>query len=234
MSDMPEGLNRLFRAASSEHNPEGCDECRGWLPSFVEAETAGEDVSLLYPQVLAHLDTCADCDEEYAALLDLALMEAQGQLPQPGEYAELRLPRPLRLRRLVRQITQAVLAALDPESIGDLGPVAQAFFEQLAETPGRLTLQKAALPMGLGGLESETLPTLMATYYTLTTLLEKHSAVELQTLAEQGGLEKELRQTARQEAKRQALRGKAERVFVDHFVQQALGDLSSLINLASG
>lgn len=233
MSDVPESLNRLFRATSGEHSPADCDEYRAWLPSLVDDEMAGKETTRLYPQVLAHLDTCAECDEEYAALLDLALMEERGQLPQPATYPEVKLPRQIRLQRLVQQIARTTLNALDPRHVQELTLVAQSFFEQLAEAPGRFKLQSAAMPMGLGGLESATLPALMATYYALTTLLDRHSVAELQALARRGTFEKELQQTGRKEARRHNLRGNAERTFVDHFVKQVLADLPTLLDLAS-
>lgn len=234
MSDETEGLSRLFRAAGGEHNPADCDECRAHLPSLVEAEMAGEDVSKLYSQALAHLDTCADCDEEYAALLDLALAEERGELPQPTTYPALKLPRAIRMQRVVRQVAQAVLGALNPQRAQELAVVTQTFFEQLAESPGRLTLREAAsLPMGLGGRAPETLRAVMAAYYALNTLLEKHSVAELKALVEQGGLEPELRTIARAEAKLNNLRGGAEKIFVDTFVKQILDGLPTLLELSS-
>ncbi len=230
-----DGLNRLFRAVSGEHDPAFCDECRALLPELVEAEMAGEDVAALYPTVLDHLDTCADCDAEYAVLLDLALTEERGELPQPATYPDLKLPQPVLVRRFVRRLAQAVLDTLAPQHAQELAVVAKTFFEQLAGAVGRLTLQESpSLPMGLGGQRSETLPTVMAAYYAVATLLEKYTAAELQVLSEKGALENVLRQIARDEAKRHDLRGKAEKVFVDGLVKETLADLPTLLALASG
>lgn len=233
MSKASRNLTRLFRAVGAEHDPAACDECRAQLPSFVEAEMAGEDAAALYPTVMDHLATCADCDAEYATLLDLLMKDAAGELPEPATYPKAKLPSALRLRRLARKIAQSALAALAPERAQELALAAQTFFEQAARSSERLTLRNAALPMGLGGLDSETLPTLMAAYYSLNTILEKHTADELRALSEIGALENVLRQIARDEAKRYDLRGKIEAAFVDSFVKQALADVPLLLDLAS-
>jgi predicted anti-sigma-YlaC factor YlaD len=64
MSD-PTSLNQLLAA---EVGDVGCDEAFEVLDMYVEAELAGEDVSLRYPGVALHLRSCPACREDYAGL----------------------------------------------------------------------------------------------------------------------------------------------------------------------
>ena len=47
-----------------------CDECLERLDRFVETELSGLDAAEAMPMVQDHLDKCADCREEFEALLD--------------------------------------------------------------------------------------------------------------------------------------------------------------------
>jgi hypothetical protein len=47
----------------------GCDECFDQLDRFVELELAGRSAAEALPRVQKHLERCADCHEEYDALL---------------------------------------------------------------------------------------------------------------------------------------------------------------------
>ena len=47
----------------------GCDECFDQLDRFVELELAGRSAAVALPLVQKHLERCADCHEEYDALL---------------------------------------------------------------------------------------------------------------------------------------------------------------------
>jgi hypothetical protein len=46
-----------------------CDDVLAVLDQFTEAFLRGEDVATLMPLVQRHLDMCADCHEEFEALL---------------------------------------------------------------------------------------------------------------------------------------------------------------------
>ena len=46
-----------------------CDEVLALLDQFAEAYLRGEDVARLLPLVQHHLEMCADCREEFEALL---------------------------------------------------------------------------------------------------------------------------------------------------------------------
>jgi hypothetical protein len=46
-----------------------CDEVLALMDQFAEMVMRGEDVAYLMPLVQHHLDMCADCREEFEALL---------------------------------------------------------------------------------------------------------------------------------------------------------------------
>jgi hypothetical protein len=229
MSDEQEGVNRLFRAIEGLDSAAEADHEKylAGLSSLVEAEMAGENIASLYPEILAHLDTCVSCGAEYSALLELAMAEARGEIPQPATFPPLRLPRPIAIQQLVRRIVEALLKS--PDQLEDLVFVLQTFFEQVQDSPDRLTLEPtSALVMGLSGETPQSLPEVMSAYYGLTAVLERYSAVQLQAL-EPSALEQTLRQIAQEEVRRYDLRGGAEKLFVDTFVREVLASLSDLL-----
>ena len=65
-----------------------CDECRAWLPTYVDAEIGDISGQPRHFPVKRHLLLCADCAAAYAELLDLALAEEQGGIPHPAYYPE--------------------------------------------------------------------------------------------------------------------------------------------------
>lgn len=67
-SPVPE-QKMLEQIASTEEIELSCDEVLALMDQFAEAFLRGEDVASLMPLVQHHLDTCADCREEYEALL---------------------------------------------------------------------------------------------------------------------------------------------------------------------
>ena len=66
----PEMLRKMMVQLENTQDIElPCDEVLAFLDQFAEAHLRGEDVARLLPLVLHHLDMCADCREEYEALL---------------------------------------------------------------------------------------------------------------------------------------------------------------------
>jgi hypothetical protein len=72
--------------ALQEQDTLSCEEAQALLPSFVEAEAAGEDVDAAseYAALLRHLDICDDCAAMYEQLAEEleALTSAPEALPQ--------------------------------------------------------------------------------------------------------------------------------------------------------
>ena len=64
-------------------NDADCRLCLSQLPDYVAAQQAQEDYQTQFAWTQQHLDSCVACAEAYAQLFELALVEAQDQLPQP-------------------------------------------------------------------------------------------------------------------------------------------------------
>jgi hypothetical protein len=63
-------LKKMMRSIVTTRPDEiGCDECFEQLSRFVELVLADQPAAALMPLVQDHLDRCADCREEYEALL---------------------------------------------------------------------------------------------------------------------------------------------------------------------
>jgi hypothetical protein len=65
-----EMVTRLAHGIASSHPGEiGCDECFEQLDQFADLTLSGEDAAETLPKVREHLRGCADCREEFEALL---------------------------------------------------------------------------------------------------------------------------------------------------------------------
>ena len=63
-------IKLLLRQLSVTRNHElNCNECLSKLPEFAEREISGRTVTPLPQAVQHHLTLCAECSEEYEALL---------------------------------------------------------------------------------------------------------------------------------------------------------------------
>ena len=66
----PEKLKRVVRSIVTVRSDEiGCDECFKKLDEFVDLTLAGKDAAAALPLVNDHLHRCANCHEEFEALL---------------------------------------------------------------------------------------------------------------------------------------------------------------------
>ena len=70
-------VERIFSTHADEIDCAGCD---AEMPHFVDLLNAGQDPARLLPAVQEHLDRCADCHEEFEALLAILRAEHQGLL----------------------------------------------------------------------------------------------------------------------------------------------------------
>lgn len=59
-----------------------CRLCLSQLPDYVSAQQTQEDIQTTFAWTRQHLDSCVDCAEAYAQLFELALTNANSQLPQ--------------------------------------------------------------------------------------------------------------------------------------------------------
>lgn len=66
----PEKLKRVVRGIVTAHPDEiGCDTCFQRMDEFVDLTLAGKDAATALPLVHDHLLRCANCREEFEALL---------------------------------------------------------------------------------------------------------------------------------------------------------------------
>ena len=66
----PEALRKMMQQLEDTQDVElSCDEVLTLLDQFAEAYLRGEDVARVLPLVQHHLDMCADCREEFEALV---------------------------------------------------------------------------------------------------------------------------------------------------------------------
>ncbi len=66
-----EVLKKMTRAIASTRDEEiGCDDCFEFVDIFVEAKLQGKNPEEAMPLVEAHLNRCANCQDEFEALLD--------------------------------------------------------------------------------------------------------------------------------------------------------------------
>lgn len=87
MSDMkPNPLSdetrviRLVQKILETHSAEmDCDTCNQQLDCLAELVAVGHDAKKLLPAVQAHLDCCADCREEFNALLAIIKGQQAGK-----------------------------------------------------------------------------------------------------------------------------------------------------------
>lgn len=67
---LPVSMQPLVQGlANTQVEEMSCDEVYALLDVFADRERRGEEPAALMPQIQQHLDMCADCREELAALL---------------------------------------------------------------------------------------------------------------------------------------------------------------------
>lgn len=64
------GLDQLARDIAEEPGAD-CDEYRGALDIYIDAELNGRDVQRAYPGLWLHLQSCAECRRDYDELIDV-------------------------------------------------------------------------------------------------------------------------------------------------------------------
>jgi hypothetical protein len=76
---LPDELKKMLVQLKSTQEVElACDEVLAVLDQFAEAYLRGEDIARWMPLVQHHLDMCADCQEEFDALVRI-LRATSGQ-----------------------------------------------------------------------------------------------------------------------------------------------------------
>ncbi len=96
-------LDLLFATTPEEAD---CDTLQALLPEFVQYELTGRDAATKFPELAGHLIQCADCTQDYFALLDVARLDAQDRLPS----AEL----------ILKQFPEAERVPQDTENVSEV------------------------------------------------------------------------------------------------------------------
>jgi hypothetical protein len=73
-------LRKLINCIFEVHSDTSidCEQCCNQFNCLVELVTDGADISTLLPAVQEHLSCCADCREEFQALMSIIEAENQG------------------------------------------------------------------------------------------------------------------------------------------------------------
>lgn len=76
MHASPMMIRVLRMLAGTQEVELGCEEVTALMDEYCEAQAGGQDLSRFAPLAHAHLRGCADCREEYEALLTMITMDA--------------------------------------------------------------------------------------------------------------------------------------------------------------
>lgn len=153
-------IEEIFNRDSGSVNHE-CVECGDLLTAYIEAELDGADAASLYPSVAAHLNTCAECSQEYADLKPILMAERAGTLVEPPTQPQFDLSflRPAQPAPSLWQVVEtagAEVRRLFTEIQISVGRTAAAF----GQLPSLLTPQLATAEMSRGVQEQPQAQTL--------------------------------------------------------------------------
>lgn len=75
-------IHNIFTTQDEEID---CEQACEALCRFVDMEISGKEAARLLPHVRQHLQQCRECEDVYSALVEIAQLEAQGELPEVDE-----------------------------------------------------------------------------------------------------------------------------------------------------
>ena len=124
-----------------------CQACEDTLDVYIDAELDGQNGATLFPDVKAHLNECALCEESYEELKALLLMERQGTLVEPPveanfDFSFIPPPQPNSIWQVVERTGRQIMELFTTIEI--VVKEGQAFFHQL---PSLLTPEWEVTPM---------------------------------------------------------------------------------------
>lgn len=87
---MDDNLQKLINCIFDTHSDGGidCEQCCKEFNCLVEMVATGAELRQLLPAVEAHITCCADCREEYQALLSIIMAENGGMLTPARKETE--------------------------------------------------------------------------------------------------------------------------------------------------
>jgi len=79
-TEQPRAILLLQEILALHTSDVDCECCGDQLECLAEMVAAGQDIRVILPAVQAHLECCADCREEFEALLCILRAEQSGRL----------------------------------------------------------------------------------------------------------------------------------------------------------
>ncbi|MGB0383468.1 MAG: hypothetical protein ACPGWR_01470 [Ardenticatenaceae bacterium] len=124
-----------------------CQACEDALDVYIDAELDGQDVATLFPNVKAHLNECAPCQESYQELKTLLVMARRGTFVEPPveanfDFSFVPPPQPTSIWQVVERAGREVRQLFTELHI--VVKKGAAFFDQL---PNPLVAQWELVPM---------------------------------------------------------------------------------------
>lgn len=242
-AQLPKEERRLGEALWGDpSNPAAHAACLADLPTYVQAEVAGENPAARFPDVKRHLEVCDSCAFEYADLLDAALAERQGRFAptlsdaQPDfSFLASAPPTPAELLQVrVTDWTRAILAALAPAELPHLPSIADAFFAQLdASTSPRTYVRVVREETATYGSPLVAPQLLSATYATIKTVTQDVSRTRYADWLAQNSCAAELDARARHAAEELGMNRAAAEQFGRAFAEQIISAPAALEELLS-
>ncbi len=168
--ELPPTVAKLARAVLGESDADlSHEECLAAIPTYVNAEMAGEHIAKKFPRVKRHLDTCEECSAQYTELLQVTLAEQAGAILVPSAIPSPNLDfllQPIKLPDFVLRQAIQILRTISSAPLPDLASIAEVIFERIDALGGKFVLQPGLarqLALDSGEL-SEATVTLALTY----------------------------------------------------------------------
>lgn len=197
--ELPSPVEKLARAVLGESGADlSHEECLAALPTYVDAEVAGEPIAQKFPRVKWHLDGCEECSAQYAELLQVALTEQAGEIPVPAVMPEPDLTFLLDLPGFVRKIATRILRTISSISLPDIASIAEVIFEQIEVLGGKFVLQPGLarqLALDSGEL-SEATVTLALTYAATQRIVKSLTPEQIDVLLAENRLQAQVENVA--------------------------------------
>jgi len=197
---LPASFEPLARAVLGESEPDmSHEECLAALPSYVDAEIAGERIADKFPRIKQHLDLCEECSTQYAELLEVTLAAQEGEIrvsdviPEP-DLGFLRDA----FSDFVIEKAQRILRTLPSASLSNLTALAEVIFAQIEARGGKFVLQPGLahqLALDTGELSQATIA-LALSYAATQRLVQSLTPAQIDTLQTENRLQSHIEEIA--------------------------------------
>jgi len=199
--ELPSPVEKLARAVLGESDADlSHEECLAALPTYVDAEMAGERIADKFQRIKRHLDVCEECSAQYAELLQVTLAEQADEIPVPAAIPQPNLTflQPVRLPDFVTEKATRILRSISSAPLPDLASIAEVIFEQIDALGGKFVLQPGLarqLALDSGEL-SEATVTLALTYAATQRIVKSLTPGQIDTLLAENRLQAQVENVA--------------------------------------